>query len=140
MAMNFSRESGSRYCSYPSLRTTKTCLFGSEQPAAFWSHGHGLLDHRKELHRGTGYSGNDSTILSGTYVGVCLDLAHAVVHQNCLMDVQRNVGIEMADSLIGATSASRRNLVPGLWATVASMSVRLAAWRAQQSSKPVTQE
>ena len=65
---------------------------------------------------------NDSTILSGTYVGVCLDLAHVVVHQNCLMDVQRNVGIEMADSLIGATSASRKNLVPGLWATVASMS------------------
>ena len=65
---------------------------------------------------------NDSSILSGTYVGVCLDLAHAVVHQNRLMDVERNVGIEMADSLIGATSASRKNLVPGLWATVANKS------------------
>ena len=65
---------------------------------------------------------NDSSILSGTYVGVCLDLAHAVVHQNRLMDIERNVGIEMADSLVGATSASRKNLVPGLWATVANKS------------------
>lgn len=63
---------------------------------------------------------NDSSILCGTYVGIYLDLSHAVVNQNRLADVQRNVGIEIGDSLIGSTSLSTKNIAPGLWASVTS--------------------
>jgi NDP-sugar pyrophosphorylase family protein len=47
---------------------------------------------------------NDSSILAGTYVGACLDLCHAVVDQNHFVDLQRNVGVHILDSLIGRTT------------------------------------
>ena len=61
----------------------------------------------------------DSSILSGTYVGVGLDVSRAVVKQNKLIDVQRNVGIDILDSLLGASFLSPKKLVPGLWASMA---------------------
>lgn len=62
----------------------------------------------------------DSSILGGTYVGVGLDVSHSVVRQSRLVDVQRNVGIDIVDSLIGASSLSPKRLVPALWASMAN--------------------
>lgn len=64
----------------------------------------------------------NSSILPGTYLGVCLDVMHTVIKHNRLVDVQRNVSIEVVDSLIGSTSLSRKYLAPGIWASVANKS------------------
>jgi hypothetical protein len=61
----------------------------------------------------------DSSILSGTYVGVGLDVWRAVINKSKLVDVQRNVGIDIVDSLLGASFLSPKKLVPGLWASMA---------------------
>ncbi|HEY6768826.1 MAG TPA: hypothetical protein VI386_29065 [Candidatus Sulfotelmatobacter sp.] len=40
----------------------------------------------------------DSSILSNTYVGLCLDVAHSVVQGDLLLNVQRNVELRIVDA------------------------------------------
>lgn len=61
----------------------------------------------------------DSSILSGTYLGACLDLRHSMVWQNNFVDLERNVEIRMLDNLMGATSLSSRQRSDGLSAEAA---------------------
>lgn len=53
----------------------------------------------------------DSSILPDTYIGDCLDVSHAVVSGNHLVDLRRNVEVsiddsELVDSVSGATDAN----------------------------------
>ena len=51
----------------------------------------------------------DSSILSGTTVGIWLDLCHAVANGNKLLNLQRDVLVEISDpSVLCSTSASRK--------------------------------
>lgn len=55
----------------------------------------------------------DSSILSGTTVGIWLDLCHAVASGNKLLNLERDVLVEISDpSVLRSTSASRK-FVPG---------------------------
>jgi len=60
----------------------------------------------------------NSSVLAGSYVGFCLDVANAVINQSKLVDVRRNVSLEIGDSLIGASPLAARNSIPSLWASV----------------------
>lgn len=45
----------------------------------------------------------DASILPYTYLGVCLDIAHAVVKQNRLLDLTRNLVLDVSDSFMGTS-------------------------------------
>jgi hypothetical protein len=51
----------------------------------------------------------DSSILTNTYVGIWLDMCHAVVQGNQLLNLAHNVSLEIADpSLIRANMAVKK--------------------------------
>lgn len=56
----------------------------------------------------------DSSVLSGTFVGACLDMYHVVVNQSYFVDLQRNIGMNIGDNLVGATSLSSPQRSEGL--------------------------
>jgi hypothetical protein len=60
----------------------------------------------------------NSSVLGGTYVGVCLDLSNIVVNQSHLVDVRRNVSLKISDSLIGSSPLAAKTSIPSLWASV----------------------
>jgi NDP-sugar pyrophosphorylase family protein len=61
---------------------------------------------------------NNSSLLSGTYVGVCLDVSSGVVNQHKFVDLRRNVVLEIIDSLLGASARPAGALMPSLWASM----------------------
>jgi NDP-sugar pyrophosphorylase family protein len=72
------------------------------------------------IERGT--TVKNSSILGGTYIGVCLDVSNTVVNQSKLVDIRRNVGLEISDTMVGASSLASKMLVPSLWASVTGRS------------------
>jgi NDP-sugar pyrophosphorylase family protein len=60
----------------------------------------------------------NSSVLGGSFVGFCLDVANAVINHSVLVDVRRNVSLEIGDSLIGASPLAVRTSIPSLWASV----------------------
>ena len=51
----------------------------------------------------------DTSVLANTTIGICLDLCHAVVSGNILLNLEREVLIEISDSrVLRSTNAGRR--------------------------------
>jgi RNA polymerase sigma factor (sigma-70 family) len=72
---------------------------------------------------------DSATILAGTYLGVGLEIAHAVVNQNRLIDLKRAIDVEIEDpGLMGAILVSRRAWLGSLLASLAP-SFSAATWR-----------
>ena len=66
------------------------------------------IEHHCEVDRGSVVE--NATILPHTYLGSSLDIAHAIVNRNTMIDVRRAVEVEISDrSLIGSTSPLPRS-------------------------------
>jgi NDP-sugar pyrophosphorylase family protein len=81
------------------------------RPGALIS-GHSVVERCCEIDRGTVVE--ESSILPYTYLGVCLDLADAVVKQNKLIDLKRNCVLEVSDTFIAASRVAGRTTLPSL--------------------------
>jgi hypothetical protein len=53
----------------------------------------------------------DSSILSNTTIGICLDLCHAVASGNKLWNLERDVAVELVDPKVMRFSTARRKAV-----------------------------
>lgn len=72
---------------------------------------------------------DSATILAGTYLGIGLEIANAVVNQNRLIDLKRGVDVEIEDpGLMGAILVSRRASLSSLLRSLAP-SFTHATWR-----------
>jgi NDP-sugar pyrophosphorylase family protein len=60
----------------------------------------------------------NSSVLGGSYVGVSLDVSNTVINHSKLVDVRRNVSLEIGDAIIGTSSLAARTSIPSLWASV----------------------
>lgn len=71
-----------------------------------------VIERCCEVDRGTVVS--DAAILPYTYLGVCLDIANAVVKQNKVVDLKRSCMLEISDTFIGASRVGERPSLPSL--------------------------
>ena len=72
----------------------------------------------------------NATILSGTYLGVGLEIAHAILDRNRLIDLRRSVEVEIDDSgLIGPVSVRSRAWLCSLARSIWPATLRPSAWR-----------
>lgn len=69
----------------------------------------------------------DASILPYTYLGVCLDIAHAVVKQNRLLDLTRNLVLDVSDSFMGASWIGGHAATPAVMESMADKST--PAWK-----------
>src|SRR5262249_36054005 len=90
------------------------------------------LEHGSQVDYGTIVE--DASVLAGTYLGVGLDVTHAVVRGSSLADLRRNHQIEISDAKLLATASPDRGSLRSLRHLLASGSRRTISRNARWSA------